>query len=103
METRFTYIYVNCNLYHKIISKILETRDQGTPNSVKVGNEIKSGDEKEHRNKFGDEIPFLMSKLIVQKNHICFIFALVVASILLLPKIPIIDFSLLYIYLGFHF
>jgi len=68
METRFTYIYVNCNLYYKIISKILETRDQCTPILSKLGVKSKVEMKKEHRNKFGDEIPFLMSKLIVQKK-----------------------------------
>jgi hypothetical protein len=36
----------------------------------KLGMKSKVEMKKENRNKFGDEIPFFMSKLIVHKNHI---------------------------------
>lgn len=54
----------------KLLVKSLKLGINVPPILSKLGVKSKVEMKKEHRNKFGDEIPFLMSKLIVQKNHI---------------------------------
>jgi hypothetical protein len=54
----------------KLLVKSLKLGINVPPILSKLGVKSKVEMKKEHRNKFGDEIPFFMSKLIVQKNHI---------------------------------
>ncbi len=55
----------------KLLVKSLKLGINVPPILSKLGVKSKVEMKKEHRNKFhGDESPFFMSKLIVQKNHI---------------------------------
>lgn len=54
----------------KLLVKSLKLGINVPPILSKLGVKSKVEMKKEHRNKFGDENPFFMSKLIVQKNHI---------------------------------
>jgi len=61
---------LNATYIIKLLVKSLKLGINVPPILLKLGMKSKVEMKKEHRNKFGDEIPFLMSKLIVQKNHI---------------------------------
>lgn len=54
----------------KLLVKSLKLGINVPPILSKLGVKSKVEMKKKHMHKFGDEIPFLMSKLIVQKNHI---------------------------------
>jgi hypothetical protein len=54
----------------RLLIKSLKLGINVPPILSKLGVKSKVEMKKEHKNKFCDEIPFLMSKLIAQKNHI---------------------------------